>query len=108
MLHKCAEKELILIAPYVKLNDTLYELLKSADERGIEILLVYRENKIQPDEKLKLFGLKNLSLFFHPEVHAKCYFNEKQMVITSMNFYEYSIENSRELGILIDFDKAVA
>src|SRR5690606_21592046 len=33
---------------------------------------------------------------------AKCYLNERKMVITSMNLYEFSQINNREMGILID------
>ena len=58
--------------------------------------------------------LKNLELFYLENLHAKCYFNENRMVITSMNMYQFSEKNNREMGVLIDakndkelFDKAV-
>jgi hypothetical protein len=75
--------------------------LKEADKRGIEISLVYRENKLTNVERQKLTGLVNLNLLCHPEIHAKCYFNEADMIITSMNLYEYSEKYNREMGILL-------
>jgi hypothetical protein len=46
--------------------------------------------------------LKNLTLLFYEHVHAKCYFNEETMVITSMNMYEFSEKTNREMGVLIN------
>lgn len=48
-----------------------------------------------------LADLDNLNLFCHPNVHCKCYYNEKYLLITSMNMYEYSEQNNREMGILL-------
>ena len=49
--------------------------------------------------------LKNLQLYFCENLHAKCYFNEEIMVITSLNLYEYSIKHNREMGVLIKKEK---
>lgn len=46
-----------------------------------------------------------MQLFFCENLHAKCYFNEEMMVITSLNLYEYSIKNNREMGVLIKKEK---
>src|SRR5690606_16757063 len=58
--------------------------------------------------------LNKVGLFFFENLHAKCYYNEIKMVITSMNMYEFSEKNNREMGVLIDrtidkdlFEKAV-
>lgn len=45
-------------------------------------------------------GISNLLLYSHPNVHCKCYLNENYLLITSMNMYEYSEENNREMGVL--------
>lgn len=37
-------------------------------------------------------------------LHAKCFFNEKSMVITSMNLYDFSELHNKEMGILISAD----
>ncbi|TDP57629.1 hypothetical protein [Flavobacterium dankookense] len=40
-----AEKELVIISPYIQTNATFIELLKAADERGVETTLIYKKRK---------------------------------------------------------------
>ncbi|MDO8724759.1 MAG: hypothetical protein Q7J35_01660 [Candidatus Methanoperedens sp.] len=42
---------------------------------------------------------------FHKDLHAKCYFNEKEAIITSMNLYMFSQQNNVEMGIYISKEK---
>jgi len=100
-----AEYEVVILAPYIQTSKLLHNALKSADERGVESLVVYREEKLNEFEKEKLLGIKNLNLLHHPNLHAKCYMNERHIIIASMNMYEYSEKNNREMGILIDRDE---
>jgi len=95
-----AKNRLVLISPYIQLSRTLFERLRDADKRNVKITLVCRRGALKPDERSQLQQLKNLSLYFHENLHAKSYFNEECMVITSMNIYEAS-EKNREMGILI-------
>ncbi len=76
--------------------------LSDANGRGIKILVIYGKDQLKPGEKDQLLKLKNLSLLFCENLHAKCYFNEDNMVITSMNMYEFSEKNNREMGLLIN------
>jgi len=46
--------------------------------------------------------LKYVRLYFSKNLHAKCYLNESKMIIASMNLYEFSQQNNKEMGILID------
>lgn len=95
------ERELIIIVPYIKTSGRVYKQLFEANKRGVETTIVYRENKLTPEEKRKFEALDNLNLMHHPNVHAKCYYNEKYMIIGSMNLYEYSEKNNREMGVLL-------
>jgi len=101
---KNAKKELILVSPYLQLSKTFYERLKDASKRNINIKIIYGKDELKPSEKNSLAELKNLSLFFFDNLHAKCYFNESQMVISSMNIYEFSEKNNREMGVFIQKD----
>lgn len=96
-----SEKELFIIVPYIKTSDLIFNHLSKIDSKGIEITLIYRENNLSQAEKNKLNSLKNLNLLCHPNVHAKCYYNGKLLIICSMNLYEYSERNNREMGILL-------
>jgi phosphatidylserine/phosphatidylglycerophosphate/cardiolipin synthase-like enzyme len=54
-------------------------------------------------EQLKfLTGLRHVYLKFHENLHAKCYLNDTRLIITSLNFYEYSMIHNKEIGVLYD------
>lgn len=95
------QKELVIIVPYIKTSDKVYQPLKEANKRGVETTLVYRENKLSDLEKAKFQALDNINLLHHPNIHCKCFYNEKYLIITSMNMYEYSEKNNREMGVLL-------
>ena len=96
---KNARERLILVSPYLQLSKTLLERIRDADKKGVEITLVCRQGALRPEDRDQLQSLKNLALYFHEGLHAKCYYNEDSMVITSMNIYQYS-EQNREMGLL--------
>jgi hypothetical protein len=109
-----AKSKLVLVSPYLQISKTLYERLKDASNRGVQITIIYGKDELKPNERNSLAQLKNIGLFYFENLHAKCYFNESTMVITSMNMYEFSEKNNREMGVLIGrssdkelFDKAV-
>lgn len=99
-----AKKELFLLTPFMKLSKTFYERLKDASQRGVIIKIVYGKDELKPNEKNSLAEIENLELFFFENLHAKCYFNEDDMVITSMNMYEFSEKTNREMGVHIQRD----
>ena len=99
---KNAKNRLVLISPYLQLSETLFQTLKDADRRKVRITLVYEKGELKPDERSQLEKLDNLSLYFLENLHAKCFFNEENMVITSMNLYDFSEQKNREMGVLID------
>jgi len=96
-----AKDRLVLISPFVKIPDTLFQNLKVADRKPVKITLVYGKGELKPDVKNQLKQLNNLSLRFLKELHAKCFFNEECMVITSMNLYDFSEINNKEMGVLV-------
>jgi len=97
-----AKSELVLVSPYLQISKTFYERLKDASNKGVRIKIIYGKDELKPNERNSLAELKNVELFFFENLHAKCYFNETKMVITSMNMYEFSEKNNREMGVLID------
>lgn len=97
-----AEKYIQLISPYISFPTILFERLQDADERGVEITIVYGKTPLKHREIEQLAQLDNLSLYYLDNLHAKCYSNEKIIVISSMNLYDYSEKNNREMGIQFD------
>ena len=96
-----ANKKLVLISPFLQISKTLFERLKDADRQNVKIILIYGKDELKPNERRQLKQLRNLSLYFFENLHAKCFFNEESMVITSMNMYEFSEKTNREMGVLI-------
>ncbi len=95
------EKELVIITPYMQLSNKIFQLLQDAEKRGVETIIIYREEKLSQKDKEKLMSIDNLNLMHHPSIHAKCYYNENYLLVASMNLYEYSEINNREMGVLL-------
>jgi phosphatidylserine/phosphatidylglycerophosphate/cardiolipin synthase-like enzyme len=96
-----AKGRLVLISPFIRFPETLHQSLRHADRKGVKMTLVYGKRELRADESKPLTELKNISLYFLENLHAKCIFNEECMVITSMNLYDSSEQTNREMGVLI-------
>lgn len=104
-LIRSAEKELVIIVPYIKTSPTTFKSLKEADSNGVEITIVTRGDDLLKQEYSKLSRLKNLNILSHPTVHSKFYMNEDKSIISSINLYKNSEENNKEMGVLVRFDE---
>jgi len=93
--------KVVLISPYIKIPELLLARLKYIDGKGIKIVVVCRKGNLKADVRSDLKQLKSLELRFDENLHAKCYYNEDSMVIGSLNLYDYSQQNNREMGILL-------
>lgn len=96
-----AVDSLTIVSPYLKISQIFFDRLKEADSRGVTIRLIYGKDKLRAAQRRELAELENLEVFFFKDLHAKCYFNEELMIIGSMNFYEFSEANNREMGVLV-------
>lgn len=103
-----AKKELLIISPYIKLDDyfkkELFNIHKKNASLHITIGFGKNEKNIQKSlkkEDLDYFkDFPNVSIVFIPNLHAKFYANDKKGVITSINLYDYSFKNNVEFGVL--------
>ena len=100
-LIKDAKDRLILISPYLKLNDRMKELLADKNRLKIDVRMVYGKSELQPLEISWLKELTYIRTSFCKNLHAKCYLNEELCIVTSLNLYEFSQVNNNEMGILI-------
>ncbi len=94
---KNADERLVIISPYLKVNPRIQELLVHTD---VDVLVVCRKERIQAEEQW-LESLNSVKVCYHKDLHAKCYLNEKQAILTSMNLYQFSQENNLEMGLLV-------
>ncbi|WP_411727515.1 phospholipase D family protein [Methyloglobulus sp.] len=100
-LIKDAKDRLILISPFLKLNDRMKELLADKNRLKIDVRIVYGKSELQPEEINWLKELTYIRTSFCKNLHAKCYLNEELCIITSLNLYEFSQINNNEMGVLI-------
>lgn len=100
-LIKSAKERLILISPFLKLNDKVKELLEDKNRLKIDVRIVYGKSELQPGEINWLTGLAYLRTSYCKNLHAKCYVNEDLCIITSLNLYEFSQVNNNEMGVLV-------
>ena len=100
-LIKNAKERLILISPFLRLNDRIKELLEDKDRLKIDIRIVYGKSDLHPEEIKWIQKLDYVRLSFCKNLHAKCYMNESECIISSLNLYEFSQVNNNEMGILI-------
>lgn len=97
-----AEQTLILISPYLKLSYDFKELLTFRNSKERITSVIFGKQELNPDEMKFLQGLRFVILKYNENLHAKCYVNDDKMIITSLNLYEFSMANNKEMGVLID------
>ena len=120
-----AKEQLVLISPYLKVNDLIKESLEKKSreflddregyfdrvkrslfdkrendlERGIYV--IYGKKIDQPEANNWLASSSSIRIRFRENLHAKCYLNEDRALLTSMNLHEFSQQNNDEMGILV-------
>ncbi|RKH33620.1 hypothetical protein D7Y13_05450 [Corallococcus praedator] len=100
LINKAKEK-LILVSPYLKINERVKQSLIERDAFKLDIRIIYGKSELQPSETEWIQSVKSIRLSFCKNLHAKCYLNESEAIITSMNLYEFSQVNNAEMGIYI-------
>ena len=100
-LIKGTKDRLILISPYLQFTDRIKEHLSNLNIQKRDIRIVYRENKLQLEENNWLESQIGIRTSLCKNLHAKCYINENEAIITSMNLYEFSQQNNNEMGIFL-------
>lgn len=102
-----AERTLILVSPYVKLWTRLEQHLQMATRRGVNVILCVRDQSTSPSGQPDLSGIQALGvqLFYVPVLHAKYYMNERELLVGSINLYEFSVINSLETAVVFSARK---
>ncbi len=101
-----AQHELILVSPYIKLNDRLKAAMKRhLQNPELRIMVLFGKNYDDKSKSVALADLEffkqfpNVTILHEPRLHAKYYANESDALITSMNLYDFSLTNNVEVGI---------
>jgi phosphatidylserine/phosphatidylglycerophosphate/cardiolipin synthase-like enzyme len=100
-LIKKSTKNLILISPYLKINTRLKELLEFKSNSDLKVRIVYGKKEMAQLELDWLARQRHIEVRFCKNLHAKCYMNDANAIISSLNLYEFSQINNNEMGVLV-------
>ena len=100
-LIKGASERLILISPFLRVNQRIRELLADKDRLKIDTRVVYGKSELSPEQSEWLLSTPSIRTSYCANLHAKCYLSESLALLTSMNLYEFSQVNNIEMGVLI-------
>ncbi|MEX1002512.1 MAG: phospholipase D family protein [Crocinitomicaceae bacterium] len=98
-LIKNTNDRLILISPYLQFHKRVKDHLENLNIRKKDIRIIYRENKLQLEESNWLESQIGIRTSLCNSLHSKCYLNENEAIVTSMNLYSFSQQNNDEMGI---------
>ena len=98
-LIKNTNDRLILISPYLQFHKRVKDHLANLNIQKRDIRIIYRENKLQVEESNWLESQIGIRTSICNSLHAKCYLNENEAIVTSMNLYSFSQQNNDEMGI---------
>ena len=98
---KNASDRLVIISPFLRVNERVKELLEDKNRLKIDVRVIYGKNELRPEENNWLESMDFIRTSFCNNLHAKCYLNENEALLTSMNLYEFSQINNNEMGILV-------
>lgn len=101
-LIKNANTSLFIISPYLKFNPRIKQLLDDRNRLRLDIRIIYGKADLQTEESNWLNSMDSIKVLFCRNLHAKCYINEKEAIITSMNLYDFSQQNNNEMGIYVE------
>jgi hypothetical protein len=99
-----ARTELYIVAPYLKIPQQTKNYLKNIDTRGINFAIISRaesgtDKNVDDVDIHFLQDLKSANIRVCADLHAKCFLNENEGLITSMNLHEHSQTHNWEMGI---------
>jgi len=110
-----AKYELIIISPYIKLHDRYKSILKTKlHNPDLTIIVVFGKNEKDKEKSLNKDDFEffkqfpNIQIRYENRLHAKIFANDENVLITSMNLYDYSQDTNIESGILSEvYDKKI-
>ena len=100
-LIKNTKDRLVLISPYLQFHKRVKDHLENLNIQKRDIRIIYRENKLQVEESNWLESQIGIRTSLCSSLHAKCYLNENEAIVTSMNLYSFSQQNNDEMGIYV-------
>lgn len=113
-LVKEASLELTLISPFIKLHQRVKdELNKKRNDPNFKLTICFGKNEKDVQKSLSIEELEyfksfnTVSIYYEPRLHAKFYANGLGGIITSLNLYDYSVNNNIESGVYFSSSSSI-
>lgn len=100
-----AQEYMFVVSPYLDPGNVVLESMIRASNDGINVTLVHHSSQIRkPSSRDWIVRLirAGVVVYNHPNLHAKLYANESEVVVASMNLVSGSYSNSFEAGVYSD------
>jgi len=101
------KEKVYLISPYLQLNTNIGDAIEKALKNGVDIRLIFRKGYELRDEERRFLINSSIQARELGHLHAKLYVSGTEGLVTSLNLYNYSDKESRELGITVSDYKSV-
>jgi len=102
---KNAEKYICIFTFNIKIDPNYLTRLKNAAKRGVKITIVFGVENGDYELLDDLINIENCTVYFKQYLHAKFYYNEKELLVGSMNLSEASAKNNFELAVYFKGDE---
>ena len=95
-----AREYVVLVSPFVRSWRHVEDEIEQTTRRNVPVTIIVRPEALQTSAG---GWLQTTTAWVYPleGLHAKIYLNEKSLLVSSMNLYQYSSQNSYEFGLLI-------
>ncbi len=97
---KEAREELFILFPYLQISREFYDVLKESSDRNISIIIVYANEDLRTEEKLKLSEIDNLEIYQSENLNTKCCCSEANILLSSMDLHQLVLTDSLEMGVI--------
>lgn len=96
-----ARQRVVIVSPYLKIWGHVEDALRAAAKRRIEINLFFRADKAaEYKQSIPQWHSLGARVYTVNNLHAKVYSSESASLLTSMNLYDSSAQNSEEFALL--------
>ena len=95
-----ARSEVVAVTPYLSLSMDAITAIQSARRRNVQVTFVIRKQRHKANLQASLNVLRNNNVEVRElnRLHAKIYYNDTTVLLTSMNLLESSMDEGREVA----------
>ncbi|MCB1188333.1 hypothetical protein KDL29_14305 [bacterium] len=103
-----AREHVVLITPYVQPWGHLEKSVMAACRRNVKVSLYFRSELEKEYQKhITAFRKYGVSVYAVDSLHAKLYLSESMGIVSSMNLYQYSTDNSEEIALVSNDEQVI-